>query len=124
MAAGMMSPIKFGRLLAELSLSGRADISARIPAIIEGLKSRLTRLKMHELVLGVAATAYFDQYAQLRKQPREELRSTILSLESDGSHQSAFVRLNAFLEEAGAELPYMPGSGRQKVQFKLDSIDG
>ncbi|MGJ4941428.1 PIN-like domain-containing protein [Bradyrhizobium sp. HKCCYLS1011] len=124
LAAGTLAPVRFGRLLAELSLSGRSEIPALIPAIVEGLKSRLPPRAVNQLVLGIAATAYFDKYSQLLKRPRLELRATVLSLEADVHYRDAFSRLREFLDDATAELPYTPGSGRQKVKFKLDAIDG
>ncbi|WP_164940558.1 PIN-like domain-containing protein [Bradyrhizobium zhanjiangense] len=124
LTAGTIAPVKFGRLLAELSLSGRSEIPALILAIVEGLKHHLPSQSMNELVLGIASTAYFDKYSHLLKRPREELRATVLSLEADARYRPAFSRLRDFLDEATAELPYTPGSGRQKVKFKLDAIDG
>lgn len=124
LVAGNASPIKFGRLLAELALEGRAEVSDRILAIVEGLKSRLNPMSLQRLVLAIAASAYFDKYAELLKRPRQELRSIVVSLERDDSFRSVFVRLHAFLEEKGAELPYMPGSGRKKIPFKFEFLEG
>lgn len=124
LVAGTASPIEFGRLLAELALEGRAEVSDRIPAIVQGLKGRLNPTSLDRLVLAIAASAFFDKYAELLKRPRQELRAIVVTFESDGAYRSAFVRLRRFLEDKGAQLPYMPGSGRQKVPFKFEFLDG
>lgn len=124
LVSGNGSPIKFGRLLAELALEGRAEVSDRILAIVEGLKSRVNPTSLNRFVLAIAASTYFDKYAELLKRPRQELRSIVVAFESDDAYRSTFVNLRSFLEEKGAELPYMPGSGRQKMPFKFEFLDG
>ena len=121
--SGAFAPQHFGRIIAELCLRGRSEWLTQVPAIVEKLRTQISLEALNIFVLGAIAPAYFDRYGDPLRQPQRDLGATALLLEADSQLSSAFSILNGFLSGADLELPYIPGSGRKKVQMSIDAND-
>lgn len=122
--SGEFAPERFGRLLAELSLRGLDDWLTRVRSVLEELGSELSSHTLNGVVLGATAPAYFDQYGEALRQPRKELGAVALQLELDTMLADAFATLAGFLADADVKLPYIPGTGRNKIEIAVDTLDG
>lgn len=118
-----MNPEHFGRLLAELSLMGRTELLTRLPATLEELRKVVSPIVLNGIALGAVAPAYFNGYGEARRQPRKDLGAVALILERDPQLSPAFVVLAEFLKGSDIELPYVPGSGQDKVRFSVDAAE-
>ncbi|MDE0522226.1 MAG: PIN-like domain-containing protein [Boseongicola sp.] len=124
LSSGEFPPERFGRLLAELSLREPGQWLSRVPSVVEDLRSELSSHSLNGIVLGVTVPVFFDRFGEALRQPRKELGSVVLLLESDTTLYSAFKTLAGYLAAADVELPYMPGTGRRKVPIDVDASDG
>jgi hypothetical protein len=121
---GDLQPYKFGRILAELSTRSSQGFSELLPAVIEQLANTISRELLNEVVLALMTSAYFDRYGQLLRRPYGDLGRLVLALETDMRLKPALSALSRLLTEAGAHLPYLPGSGRKRVLFNFDLVEG
>jgi len=121
---GELPPLKFGRILADLSIAKANRWPEQLPAILEHLSKELDRTSFDAALLAILASAYFDRYGKLLRQPHVELATTVLPTETNEQCKDAFRALNRFLMEADAQLPYTPGSGRLPVSFSMDLVLG
>ena len=121
---GKLAPLKCGRILGELALTVAPELSARLPALLETLFVRIGEASINRLWLAVIASAYFDQYGELKRRPHVRLGSALLSLDTDKRFLPAYTTLKRLLKDAGAMMPYIPGSGRQRVHFAIDIAQG
>lgn len=115
---GRMSAVQLGRLFGELSIAGLASWPAELPLHIEDLVA--TSAEGAQLaLLAFLATAYFDRFGEARARPKADLIRAALALEADPRFMDAFRSLGRLLRDAGAKVPYVPGS-RQDVRYSLD----
>jgi hypothetical protein len=121
---GLLSPLKFGRILAELSAASAPEIVDQLPAIVERLSGQVEDSQLNRVALAIIATSYFDRHGELRRRPHSGLGAMTLSLETERRLAPAFAALQRFLNSAGALLPYVSGSGRPRVRFVLDVVIG
>jgi hypothetical protein len=117
---GSLPPARFGGICAELVTTGATGVKEQVPALYERLLGLIDANKVRDIVLATITAAYFDGYGELRPAPELALGSVALVLEKQGRFKEAFETLHRFLKEANAELPYVPGSGTQKVKFIID----
>jgi hypothetical protein len=119
-----VSPFKFGRILADLSIGDFPGWPQQISAVITQLSTLLQPEKLNRVVLAILTSIYFDSYAELRRRPQVYLGTSVLALETSAHLKGAFATLNRFLREADATVPYLPGAARPRVPFKIDIVPG
>jgi len=121
---GSQPPWKLGRLFADLALAEAADWLTQLPAVIEQLSAEFDQVKLNEVALGTITPAYFDRYGELMRRPNLSVGAVVLILEHDPRLAPAFAALNGYLTAAGAQLPYLPGSGRERVRYVTEVVEG
>jgi len=115
LVAGEKDPIIIGRLLAAAMSEEGPAMTGSIPRLIAEIGGHLDEVALNKLVVAVAAAAYFDRYGKLRPRPDRALGRVALELEKDPRLADAFATLKRLLTEAGAKLPYMPGTMRGEL---------
>lgn len=119
---GDMTPVKFGRLVAELATRLGAGWAESVPAILESLSARISGDLLNVIALAIATSAYFDRYGELLSRPTQHVAQVVLLLETDSRLKPAFVALNRLLTESDANLPYTPGASRAPVQYVVHQV--
>jgi hypothetical protein len=119
-----LSPFKFGRILADLSVGNFPGWPQQLSAVVTQLPTLLEPEKVNRVVLAILTSVYFDSYGELRQRPQVYLGTAALALETSAHLKGAFVTLHRFLQEADALLPYLPGADRAGVPFKIEFIPG
>ena len=123
LVSGEMKPIKFGRLLAALVVQRHGEWVSELPGIFENVKMQIGDQEINEAMLGAITPAYFDRYGDLRTHPAMTLGAIVLTLEDDPAFTTAFAHLKDYLVASDAELPYIPGTGRQPLMYSVDLIE-
>ncbi|UPJ76925.1 PIN-like domain-containing protein [Bradyrhizobium sp. 187] len=121
---GTWTGLKFGRLLVDLALAGRGEITSQLPSVVERLSSALNPGVSNAVVLGMIVPAFFDRYGELLRRPEGALAPAVLLLDNDPRWRPAFAALSEYLRSADAELPYLPGSERKRLRYSVDVIEG
>jgi len=119
-----LSSFRLGRIFADLVLAANAEWATQIPAVVEQLSSDIDAAALNGIALGAITPAYFDRYGELLRRPNAQLGGVALLLERDRRLEPAFLALKGYLLDAAAELPYLPGSGRGRVRYVVDLVEG
>ncbi|MER9793333.1 PIN-like domain-containing protein [Mesorhizobium sp. M0213] len=123
LVSGELPPLLFGKAMSGLIAS---DIrwATQANALFEQIAPNVEPANWNMAVLAVICSAYFDASGELHKVPQSEAALFALQMEPDARAAPAFAALNGFLKGADAQLPYLPGTGRQKVPYALNLLGG
>jgi hypothetical protein len=119
LARGDRSPVDVGNVLALLAAPRDAGVLDGLAADIESLRGTREGV-MEGVTLALLAAVYFGRDGELRRRPLGPLGRVLLPLESDPRLAAVFGALGSHLKAAGAELPYVPGTGRPPVRVDVD----
>jgi hypothetical protein len=109
LTAGQLSPIRLGRIVAELVFAQAEGWPMQLPPLLEGIAGRVSPTAATETLAAFLASGFFDAYGELREAPRGEVVRPALALEAEEGYQVAFAVLDRLLKAEGAEFPYPVG---------------
>ncbi|MBY2918463.1 hypothetical protein HF206_30845 [Rhizobium leguminosarum] len=123
LVSGELQPLLFGKAISGLIVSD-PRWATQANALFEQIAPNVEPADWNMAVLAVICSAYFDASGELHKVPQSEAALFTLQIEPDARAAPAFAALKGFLEDADAQLPFLPGTGRQKVSYALNLMGG
>ncbi len=115
---GARSAVDLGAIFAELIVARAPGWPETLPMVLEGIFDRSPD-DTPRIMAALLVAALFDRYGELRAQPRKDVLRAALALELDARFSGAFGAFRRLVQDAGAALPYFPGS-RAMVAYSLD----
>jgi hypothetical protein len=123
LVSGELEPLLFGKAMSGL-IASDTRWATQANALFEQIAPNVEPANWNVAVLAVICSAYFDASGELYRTPQSETALFALQIEPDARAAPAFAALKDFLESADAELPYLPGTGREKVSYTINLMGG